>query len=158
MASSMILCGHQPSVPYLDQPAPLFPLMTAPVFPPLPHPGLGFRQNQLFRSPKPPSQGRKMRYLLHFSPVFCIPCFAFLTSIFGRLVALSLFVQVGFVPVRYIVSRVPFVCTLVVFPNAWVLHSLFCFIVYLASSPSFMWWFLFWFWGHFTLLLALCPV
>ena len=42
-------------------------------------------QNQLFRPRRSPSPGRKMRYLLHFCPVFCVPCFAFLASVFGRL-------------------------------------------------------------------------
>ena len=94
--------------------------------------------------------------------MFCISCFAFLASVFGRLVALSLFVRVAFVPVRSI-AWFGLVCSdsvrlhLGCSPHAWVLRLSLCFIVYLVSSRSFMWLFLFCFLGHFSLSLALRP-
>ena len=77
--------------------------MAEPVLPPLPDPEPV--DNPLAAEPAvPPAEaaepGEQNEVIASLLPCVGISCFAFLASVFGRLVAISLFVRVRFVPVR----------------------------------------------------------
>ena len=84
---------------------PLFTVMAEPILLPLPDPEPA--DNPLAAEPavlpaEAAEPGEENEVIASLLPCVSISCFAFLASIFGRLVALSLFVRVCFVSVRSI--------------------------------------------------------
>ena len=138
---------HQPSVPCLSQPAPFFPVMAAPVLPPLPDPEPA--DNPVAEPAVPPAEaaepGEENEVIASVSPCVLRPVFRFPCQRFRSLGCIVLFCSGWFRPGAFhclvLASLLGWhsFAPLVVAPHAWALLSLFCFIVYLASSRSFMW-------------------
>ena len=81
--------------------------MAEPVLPPLPDRGPEPADNpDAAEPPVSPAEaaepGEENEVFACLYSLFCVPCFAFLAGVLGRLAAFSSFVWVGFVPVRFI--------------------------------------------------------